>query len=251
MKKIIFFALSAGLLCTGCKQNDLRYFEEEIPLLSVWLGTNTIVQDSITHNFAYSPTDQDAITFNYRIVGFPTDYDRTFELTTTDEDAKLLNFTFGSYKVPAGKQEGDFVFHVDKPKDENLFKNKDLKVSFTVKESTLFQPSPKDYSKLKITFKNAVTKPDNWDKAVLPYLPLVNFFGAYSDVKYRFVIQTTGRSNFSVYRTVVVNPELPANTITELHAQALKNQCKIALERYNTEHGTPLLDENLNPVVFP
>jgi hypothetical protein len=253
-KSYIFTFILFALMSSGCEQNDLKYFEEETPFLNIWLGTNTIVQDNVTHNFAYSPTDRDAITFNYRIAGDIVDYDRSFELATADPDARLLNFTFGSYKVPAGQREGSFTLYVDKPVDEDVlevFKNKDLKVNFTVKHTDLFQASPKDYSELKLTFKNAVTKPDNWDIAVAPYRALVEFFGDYSDKKYEFVIQTTGLSNFSVFRTVVVNPELPENTITELHAVALKNQCRIALEQRNLEHGEDLLDEKGFPIVFP
>nr|WP_121272114.1 DUF4843 domain-containing protein [Pedobacter schmidteae] len=250
--KYIYIFLLLLFTISGCKKNDLQYFEEEIPLLNIWLGTSTSIQDSITHNFAYSATNKDSILFNYRIAGYPVDYDRTFELTTTDNDAKLLNFTFKPYKVPAGKSSGNFVFYVDKPSDKNLFLNRDLKVSFSVRSTAAFQPATKEYSKLKITFKNAVTKPDNWDNAVLPWLPLKNFFGNYSNEKYRFVIQVTGLSNFLVYKTIVVNPELAPNTITEVHAKALQTQCKIALEQYKLNNGgKDLLDENLIPIVFP
>lgn len=251
MKNINIFTLIALVTLSGCKQEDLKYFKEDIPLLNIWLGTSTIVQDSITHNFAYSPTDRDAITFNYRIAGDVVDYDRSFELITSDPDAQLLNFTLGSYKVPAGQYMGSLVLHVDRPQNGDIFKNKDLKVSFTVKPTDLFQASPRDYSRLKITFKNAVTKPDNWDSAVLPYVSLSTFFGAYSDKKYEFIIQTTGLSNFAVYRTVAVDPDLPDNTITEIHARALKNQCRITLEQRNLEQGAELEDENGFPIVFP
>lgn len=239
------------LTISGCKKNDLKYFEEEVPLLNIWLGTNNVL-DSLTHNFAYSPTNRDSIVFNYRIAGYPVDHDRAFELTTTDNDAKLLNFTFKDYKVPAGKSIGKFVFYVDKPTDKNLFVNRDLKVSFMVKASSAFQPAIKELNQLRIKFKNAVTKPDNWDVAVLPNLPLKNFFGSYSTEKYKFVIQVTGLSNFIVERNIKVNPELAPNTITEIHAKALQTQCKIALDQYKANNnGKDLLDENLIPIVFP
>jgi len=240
------------LATSGCKKNNLQYFEEESPLLNIWLGTTISVQDSVTHNFAYSPTNRDSIVFNYRIAGYPVNYDRTFELNTTDADAKLLNFSFKTYKVPAGKSSGNFAFFVDKPANKDLFVNRDLKVSFSVRQSDLFQSGTSEYNKLKITFKNAVTKPDNWDNAVLPNLPLKNFFGSYSSEKYKFVIQVTGLSNFGVYRTVLVNPDLAPNTITEVHAKALQMQCKIALEQYKINNNNKdLLDENLIPIVFP
>lgn len=235
----------------GCKKNDLQYFEEEVPLLNIWLGTASGVQDSISHNFAYSPTNRDSITFNYRIAGYPVDYDRTFELTTTDDDAKLLNFTFKTYKVPAGKSLGNLAFYVDKPTDPNLFLNRDLKVSFTLKHSEAFQPAMKELSRLKITFKNAVTKPDNWDVAIPASTALKTFFGAYSNEKYKFVIQVTGLSNFVVVNNTNVNPDLPPNTITAVHARALQVQCKIALDQYKLTNGKDLLDENLIPIVFP
>ncbi|SDL03356.1 protein of unknown function [Pedobacter sp. ok626] len=249
--RYIYIILLLLLTISGCKKNELKYFEEEVPLLNIWFGTNNVL-DSITHNFAYSPTDRDSLVFNYRIAGYPVDYERVFELTTTDDDAKLLTFTFNKYKVPAGKSLGQLVFYVDKPTDKNLFANRDLNVSFKVKQSSVFQPALKELNDLKIKFKNAVTKPDNWDNAVLPNLPLKNFFGSYSTEKYKFVIQVTGLSNLVVERNIKVNPELPPNTITEIHAKALQVQCKIALDQYKiNNNGKDLLDENLIPIVFP
>ncbi|MCD0490409.1 DUF4843 domain-containing protein [Pedobacter sp. MC2016-14] len=246
-----YISLLVFLTIAGCKKNDLQYFEEEVPLLNIWLGTDAGVQDSITHNFAYSPTNRDSIVFNYRIAGYPVNYDRTFELVTVDNDAKLLNFTLKTYKVPAGKSVGRVALYVDKPTDQTLFLNKDLKVSFTVKQSATFQASLRELGKLKITFKNAITKPDNWDNAVPITTALKTFFGAYSDEKYKFVIQVTGLSNFVVVNDLTVNPDLPPNTITAVHARALQAQCKIALAQYKIDYGTDKLDENRQPIVFP
>lgn len=250
MKKI-YYILLALLILSGCKKSDLQLFKEETPLLNIWLGSNAVVQDSLTHNFAYTAGTKDAITFYYRIAGYPVDYDRTFELSTTDDDARLFNFTFGSYKVPAGKYEGSFILYVDKPADKNVFVNRDLKVSFSLKKTELFQPSITNYGTLKIKFKNEITKPENWESAVSPYFPLKTYFGTYSDAKYRFIIQNTGLSNFSVYSTIAINPVLPENTITTFNALALKALCKVALEQYNADHDPDLLDENGIAVVFP
>lgn len=249
--RYIYIFLLLLLTTAGCKKNSLQYFEEETPLLNIWFGTDAGVQDSITHNFAYSPTNRDSIVFNYRIAGYPVDYDRTFELTTADEDAKLLNFTFKTYKVPAGKSLGKLAFYVDKPTDPTLFLNRDLKVSLNLKSSTVFQPALRELSKLKITFKNAVTKPDNWDVAVPINTALKTFFGTYSNEKYKFIIQVTGLSNFTVVNNTTVNPDLPPNTITAIRARALQVQCKIALDQYKLTNGKDLLDENLIPIVFP
>jgi len=249
--KTINILLLALIILSGCKKDQLQLFEEETPLLNIWLGSTLIVQDSLTHNFAFSPTNRDAITFNYRIAGYPVNYDRTFELSTSDKDATLLNFTFGSYKVPAGQYEGSFTFYVDKPTDERIFNSGDLRVSFKVKETNQFQSSANEYNRLKIKFKSAVTKPDNWETDIPTNYPLKNYFGAYSDRKYRFIIQTTGLQNFSVSRLNTVNPTLPENTIVHFHAIALKNQCRVALEQYNADHDPDWLDENGNAIVFP
>lgn len=249
MKYTYMFTLLL-LIISGCKKNDLKYFEEELPLLNIWFGTTTVL-DSVTHNFAYSPTNRDSIVFNYRISGYPVDYDRKFELTTTDVDAKLLNFTFKDYTIPAGKSLGTLVFYVDKPEDEDLFVNRDLKVSFNINQSSLFQPAVKELNQLKIKFKNAVTKPDNWENGP-PTLVLKTYFGAYSDEKYKFVIQVTGLSNFTIVANVNGNSPLPPNIINVIHAKALQVQCRVALEQYKLNNGgEDLLDENKMPIVFP
>lgn len=251
MKKYSIFFLFL-LTAWGCQKNDLQYFDEERPFLNIWFGEGQVVLDSLTHNFAYSIAERDSIVFNYRIAGLPVDYDRSFDLEIVNGDSDLVGVTLGSYKVPAGQYEGRYVLHVKRPADGSVFEDRDLRISLRVKPSEQFQASPKDLSNLDIVFKNAVTKPDNWDQATYPYQRLAMYFGPYSDVKYSFIIQTTGLSNFAVYFTTApVTPELPPNTITSVHAGFLRSQCKIALEQYKLETGHDLLDEHNNPVVFP
>ena|SRR5690606_5210515 len=241
------------LFIAGCGKNDLQYFEEETPFLNVWFGEGSVVQDSLTHNFAYSIADRDSIVFNYRIAGFPVDQDRPFELEVVEGDADLIDLELGTYQVSAGQYEGRATFYVKRPGAAALpvFETRDPKLTLRVKSSSYFQESPKGLSTLDLVFKNAVTKPDNWDQATFPYQTLASYFGTYSDVKYSFIIQTTGLSNFSVYYTVSPTPPpLPDNTITSVHAAFLRSQCRIALAAYELEHGEPLLDENRNPVAF-
>jgi hypothetical protein len=57
--------------------------------------------------------------------------------------------------------------------------------------------------------------------------------------------------DFKIFYTVVKDPVLGPNTITATQASAFQAQCKVALQTYNTQHSTLLLDENNNPVVFP
>lgn len=240
------------VLLAGCGKNDLQYFEEETPFLNVWFGDGTVVRDSLTHNFAYSIADRDSIVFNYRIAGFPVDQDRPFELEVVEGDEDLIGIEFGTYKVPAGEYEGRGTFYVKRPATSALpvFETRDPKLTLRVKPSPHFQESPKGLRTLELVFKNAVTKPDNWDQASFPYQPLSMYFGAYSDVKYGFIIQTTGLANFSVYYTVSPTPPvLPDNTITSVHAAFLRSQCRIALAEYVSQHG-PVLDENDNPIAF-
>ena len=84
-----------------------------------------------------------------------------------------------------------------------------------------------------IRFNDYLTKPDNWDTH------LKSYFGAYSQVKYAFIIEATGVSVFNI------GPGgLPVSA-----GFFYRQVCRKGLAQYEATNG-PLIDEFGNRVTF-
>jgi hypothetical protein len=248
MKWITRVALSWIAAC-GCAENEKFFYDSTSSALNIWLGREAVVSDSITYNFAYQK-EFDSITFYVRLTGIPGDVDRAFSLVPTGGDSSRVHYQTREYILRAGEYQASFPIYISKPEGYSEFKEKSGHVVFKVKENPFFKEGAEETSRLYIVFKNNVGKPENWDSATYPYRPLSTYFGTYSDTKYSFIIQVTGKSNFKIYYTLVQNPQLAEDEITTLEATNMKNMCKIALLEYNAAHGD-LVDENGEKVVFP
>jgi hypothetical protein len=251
MKKKYVVIVFHLLLMFSCAKNDLFYYKDDYVALNIWLGTSTSTLDSLTYNFAYTVNERDSVVFNFRLTGYPVDYDRRFELEAVEGDMNYVYYEYQDYILKAGQYEGTYPLYIDKPAGYEEFKDRQGYIIFKLKETASFAQGAEKSNQLHIIFKNYVAKPDNWDTAVYPYFTLARYFGTYSDVKYGFIIQETGLANFRILYTTSVDPVLEENVITSTHASYLKSKCVAALLEYNATHGTPLTDENGNPVVFP
>jgi len=247
--KFLIFIITSCFLFSCTKEHKFP-FPEDRNAINIWIGTTTVVEDSFTHNFAYTITGRDSVMFNYRLSGFPLDHDTQFELQAVSGDTNRVYYSFGKYTIKAGEYQGLFPIYIDKPADYAEFKNTSGKIVFKLKETATFLEGAQELSALTIIFKNAVSKPDNWDVATTPYFTMSKYFGTYSNVKYAFIIQTTGMANFKIYYTLVKDPVLADNTITATQASYFQNLCKAALLAYKDKNG-PLMDENNSEVVFP
>lgn len=248
MFKILLMIVGTGLF--ACTKNEELYFSKEKRGINIWLGTSTAPVDSVTYNFSYVVTGKDSVMFNYRVAGYPPDHDTEFELQAVSGDTNLVYYSLGKYTIKAGEYQGTAPIYIEKPAGYSEFQNGSGKIVFRLKPSDEYEEGALELSTLNLAFKNYVAKPDNWDAATYPYFAMSRYFGTYSNVKYSFIIQTTGLVNFKIYYTVAKDPALETNTITSTNAAALQVQCKLALKTYNEEHGA-LMDENNNQVVFP
>lgn len=250
MKRISCLLLSITVFFTSCKENDLLFFDEQDNALQLWFGSSSSIQDSITYNYAYSLTDRDSVLFNVRLMGYPTNQDIPFELEAVEGDLLTVKYHLPKYVLKAGQTEIKVPIYFDKLANEDSFKDKAGRIVFRLKSNNLVMEGSQEMSKLTISLRNSIAKPDNWDEAPLYYRALSYYFGSYSDTKYRFVMQVMGLTYFTIY--------VSSNSITEADPYGVSTsemanyikECKIALEQHNLEFG-PLLDENKLPVVFP
>lgn len=240
------------VIMNSCKKNERIYFDTTHTALNIWFGTaaGTVLAQT-TYNFAYQ-NDMDSVMFNARLSGEVVDYDRPFTLEAVEGDISKVSYVLGNYMIPAGAYIAQFPIYFKKPANYNEFKDKEGSIVFKMKANNEFVEGAENLNSVTVILKNVVGKPDNWDGEINSYYrALTYYFGVYSDVKYSFIINITGRSNFRIYYSTSLPAGTPDNVITSSQAQYMNRQCRTALAKYNETNTVPLKDEFGNIVEFP
>lgn len=257
MKKSLLYMAAAllmsGSLLTSCSHEEVDTFDTSYTALNIWVGNPSAVFESATYNYSYA-YEEGSVTFYAQISGVPVDYDRTFTLEIFGEDSAQVVPTVRTeeYVLPAGAISGTYEVHFNARylTDPNLFTQQDGTVQFRVKENKDFSLGTTGRQSFKVVLKNYLAKPDNWDTANYPRMPLSRYFGTYSRVKYQFMIEVLGLVSFEINynATTAFNPE--TNVASNAYAIYLQQVMQRALSEYNETHDTPLLDETGVPVTF-
>lgn len=255
MKTFKYIILSAvvALGMTSCSENEREYFDTQYSALNIWLGSQNIPTDSVIYNYSYA-VGKDSVPFYARIAGTPADYDREFTLETVEGDTVVAACYTKKYVIPAGETSATFYIYFNSSNiSDELFKTKDGHLVFRLKENNTFVAGAKEYQTLKFVLKNDLTKPSDWDVVTgTPasfYRTYAFYFGAYSKVKYQFMIATLGMMDFKIYYSSAPY-DREANTISWDYATLLKQRLQVALDEYNATHDTPLTDEFGELVTF-
>ena len=247
MKQIIIYIAFLGLL-TACKKDEISTASDAAAAVYFIYDIQRPVNiDSISYTFVEksSTVVTDTVWLPVRVSGDVADRDRSVNLvadnagTTAlkDQHYKLLNNI-----VP----KGSFASRLGVVllRDASLLNNS-VALNLSLQPSEDFPVLMKDTlmgdgryygrNKVKIIFTDRLLKPDNWDSY------LITFFGAYSNVKFRFITGVLGVSSF---------PTTGPNPVNYPRMQFYQNSVRNALLEYTTANG-PLIDENNNVVVIP
>ena len=192
MKVIARYLLGAVLAMTmvACS-NDQDFYYRDTPRVrlvgpEVW----TVGSDSLTFSFVTYPADttEKVMMVNAVIMGTPQDHDRTAnivvdnDLTTASPQQYSLPATV---TIPAGKTSA--AFPVTLRRDASL-QQQPVRLYIKVAPSDDFQPGVNEENHLLLVWNDILSKPTNWDE-------LKEFFGEYSNTKYRFMIANAGGIN--------------------------------------------------------
>ena len=247
----LFTAMSA--MQTSCSHEDVDTFDTSYTALNIWVGNPAAVYESATYNYSYA-YEEGTVTFYAQISGMPVDYDRTFTLEVFGEDSATVAPTVRTetYVLPAGAISGTYNVHFNSRQlaSPDLFTQHDGKVQFRVKENDTFATGTTGRQSFTIILKNYLAKPDNWDTANYPRLPLSRYFGAYSRVKYQFMIEALGLVTFEINYNATTAFDSETNVASAAYALYLQQVMQRALLNYNETHDTPLTDETGVPVTF-
>ena len=244
------------LLTSSCSQESVPTYDTSQTGLDIWIGhPGGLVYESTTYNYSYA-YEEGSVTFYAQISGLPADHDRIFRLEPFGGDSALIVSTIRTedYVIPAGAIGGTYNvwFNSQLLPDPTLFAADEDEglINFRVVPNDEFSLGSENHQKITVRLRNHLAKPDNWDAANFPRQPLSKYFGAYSRVKYQFMIEHLHLIDFEInYNTQTAYDEA-TNVVSTAYAVHLQQVMQRALAEYNATHDTPLTDEFGNLVIF-
>jgi hypothetical protein len=229
----IIFLLPVIFFPASCENDGFYYRDEARVRLEApyeWaLGT-----DSLEYSFVVVPEAVTEFELPVRVIlmGKISSADRTVNIVV---DEKLSTAAEKHYQLPAQvvlpENEFETTFRVVLKRTPDL-QDKGVRLYIRIIESTDFKTGVQEQNHLLLKWNDILSRPANWDS-------LEEFFGAFSIVKYRFILNNTGVSDF--------------NTQTMSWAQLMNYKIILrnALDEYNATHpGEPLRDENGQYITF-
>lgn len=227
MKNIRLLLLTAiiALILASCAKEEEMLFNDKN---SIYVES----QDSTEYTFATSPATitKDSILLNFRISGTASTSDRTFSLVPAEGTTGKLgyHFSLGPLVVKANQYRATVPIYVFRKAG---LKDSLLKVILEVRENENFKQGIVKRQRFKFTLSDIFSKPSNWETVWASY------FGSYSEVKFRFLLGATGKTNWN-------SSPLPQDS------RVLSQIARNALLEYNQKIG-PLYDEFGQQVFFP
>lgn len=234
MKKIksMILLLAVIGMFAAC-ENDKFYYQDEARVRIEGPYEWAVGTDSLNFSFAVYPSsvqEQEMKMILY-VMGEAASTDRTAKL---EVDASRTTASAAQYilpetvTVPAGKLEVPFIITLKR--SENLT-SQTVSLYLRVAESNDFKIGVVEQNHFCLKWNDVLGKPKNWDTE------LTEFFGEFSYVKYRFIIDTIGFGEFG-------------NGMTWSELMNYQIIMKTALDEYNASPAGPLKDENGQLVEF-
>lgn len=247
MKRLLIIFMLC-LMFAACKKDELAQYTEKS---RVYLSLR---RDSLYSKFPlstagniqidYAPQkstkQKDTLRLRIQVSGSAANSDRAFvfERNTSIGTAKEgvdFDLLDKNFVMPAGKF--NTVVRVVVYRNANMAKQP-VSFAYNLKANENFELGPDrdtlnftsisavmNMVAIKVTAKDIVVKPANWETFIKTY------FGVYSEVKYRFVIDVLGLT------------AIPSTT-TASRMNTYRNNLRTALTKYNAEHPEKLKDEN-------
>lgn len=230
-----FAVLLAPCFLSACSTDEDFFYSDEPRVRLVGEYIWAVGSDSIPFSFVTYSSDivEKAFTVEAQIMGNVADRDRTVNLSVVSDKTTApanLYTVPQQVTIPAGQNKG--VFEVKVRRDASL-QTKSVRLYVQVENSDDFLSGVNEENHLTIIWTDVLSRPNNWPS-------LEEFFGQYSDAKYRFMLENSGG---------VTDFNTDTMSWAELTSYRIKFQN--ALNEYNAAHpGNPLTDENGQLVTF-
>lgn len=227
LKSIIYASMTLCLMAS-C-DNDGFYYQDEARIRIVGPENYTSGTDSLEFSFVTFPSDttEKVMNIDVCVMGLAVSYDRTaqFEIDESQTTATSAHYSMPlSVVVPAGEATAVLPLTLKRTAD---LEDSSVRLYIKVVASSDFAVGVNEENHLLAIWNDMISKPNNWDE-------LEEFFGTYSDTKYRFMLNNAnGISEFS------------ADTMTWAELMSYKIKFQNALDDYNAANpDSPLTDEN-------
>lgn len=224
--KASFWLLAAVLLLASCAKNKELLFDQSA---AIYVESTP---DSTEYSFATSPTTVtvDSVMMRFRIIGTASSKDREIKLVPRAISTAKAGYHYKIGKAIVKANEFSALVPVYVYRKAGL-KDSTVLAIFDIQDNADFKVGYPKQLRFKLTISDILAKPAIWDSAWAPY------FGTYSQVKFRFLLTVTGRTNWTSF-------PFPADS------RFLSQRARNALLEYNQQYG-PLIDENGQEVFFP
>lgn len=224
IKKTVLLFLLILALASCTKNKELLFDEANLVYVEY--------QDSTDYTFATRPSTvvMDSIVVSYRIIGSVSAKDRQIKLVPTAATTAKAGYHYkvGPAVIKANEFSGKVPIYVYRRPG---LKDSSLVVVLQISENEDFKPGFPKRLGYKFTLTDVLKKPSNWETT------WVSYFGSYSEVKFKFLITATGKTDWN-------SSPLPQDS------RYLSQKARNALLEYNQTYG-PLIDENDQQVFFP
>lgn len=238
---IIVFAAA-----TACKKSELTTYELD-DMVYIYKEAFNTKRDSAICSFAIKSNSLlvDTVKIAVRIMGTAKNYDREVKLMAVDSVTTAVagvHYQFLPYVIKAGAYKADLPVVINRTAD---MKTQSFTLTVQVVETKDFKPGVPNSPvagnfagasiRYFIRMNDYLSKPSNWDSQ------LNGYFGAFSQVKYKFIIDVTGITEF-------VTGAAPLMSVGEI--TYYKAFVKSKWLDYVAVNG-PLIDENGGTITFP
>lgn len=234
--------LLAMIMLSACKKDKMLLFNEKAGISFYYMSG--LGADSTNFSFANQIQQKlrDTLFVQMRVMGPAADHPREIEVkalpATTAKEG--VNFILPKITLPADSLTVAYpiiLINTDDLKTNTyhlevaVSENKDF-VQGAVGQADVTTESIPVY---KINFNNQLIEPDYWDY-------IAGYFGDYSNVKYQFMIEVCGFSDFT--------PDYIGGNVSYSDFLNYNVKMKNALKKYTDANG-PLLDETGLAISFP
>jgi hypothetical protein len=243
------YLLIPVLICglnTACKKSELTSYTQP-DMIYFYKDYYNADKDSTVYSFAIKPDGLmvDTVKVPLRIMGVAASSDRsvTIQIVADSSTAQAEQYSVLPTIVKAGAYTTNVPLLV---KRMPALKTNDVRLLLEVGTSDNFLPGVYNSAasasrgggslRYPVRINDFLTKPSNWDSFVAIY------FGAYSQVKYKLVIEVTGRTEFLTSGD---------NAVTTSLMTYFKIKCRNYLADLNAASGAKLKDETGAEITFP
>lgn len=234
--RLLPVCLFAIALFASCSDDD--FFYQDTPRVRLVGDRNwTLGTDSLELSFLTVTGDEASINVDACIMGNVADHDRTVgiavdeALTTAPADLYSVPSTV---TIPAGENKATFQVTLRK---SAALQSQTVRLYIKVAPTADFQVGVNEDNHLLLKWNDILSKPLYWDD-------ISQYFGEYSETKYRFMLQTLTAQG---YEASVLDPDSGTNW-SDYHNLSII--FANAVDEYNASHATPLADENGALITF-